>query len=126
MQAELEAARIAFLGVIIGGLITCGFQFILEFFKSKREDKKEIKVKLDETYDKIMQMPYKYASGYKYSLDEGIDIQHKLDRYAPTHIQKLFNTVRENMANNQGVMFTDLINAIRKESGVKGKMEDGK
>ena len=121
------------LGVIIGAIITFGFQFILEIWKEKRDNKQTLQTNKKETYKAMLYCltAMRTIPLSRDELNRIIDLSDNAmtlgTMYASPEIaslfQNIFDTIKsQNNADN--IRFAPLMNQIRKELGVEGQLSD--
>lgn len=112
-------------GVLLGGAITAGFTWLLDFLKSRREEKVYIKRKREAVYKNILDVYYTHRQ----EINKGIDntdilssLPHLLERnyadiniYGSNNIKGIYNKIMKSKDNQEDL----LIKAIRNEIGVK-------
>lgn len=115
----------ALCGVIIGGIITAVFTWFLDYLKTKREEKTYIKRKSEAVYLKMLNVLLLHRQEICLNKKEITEeLTNKLNEYYPEiniyaskNLKEIYNTTIKNLKekNEEKV----LINAIRKELGIK-------
>ena len=120
-----QSVNDTFLEVLLGGAITAGFTWLLDFLKSRREEKVYIKRKREAVYKNILDVYYTYRQ----EINKGIDntdilssLPHLLERnyadiniYGSNNIKGIYNKIMKSKDNKEDL----LIKAIRNEICVK-------
>lgn len=112
--------------IIIGSLITFGFQFFMEYWKNKKFKKQELENERKKVYQDLILFINKIQTHQEIepNFANGLTILIKL--YGSNNIYQKYKLLYNTLATNkkEPVFLGDLLNEIRKEIGVKEKINE--